>query len=107
MLTLSQSPSQIRRGTNEAPREVHVVRSVLLLGEFLMKYDAYHNSLKHAILQPQPPSATVHRPSQGYLTHKKLSPPKDCHRALGIARLDFDVQKYLTYKKTHPPRTLP
>ena len=48
----------VRRGGVEPPGAGHVVRSVVLIGEFLMKHDAYKDSLKHAILQPQPPSAT-------------------------------------------------
>jgi len=36
-------------------RVVHIVRTVVLLGEYLMKFKAYENHLDHAILIPTPP----------------------------------------------------
>mmetsp|Transcript_31235 Transcript_31235/g.48943 ORF Transcript_31235/g.48943 Transcript_31235/m.48943 type:complete len:496 (-) Transcript_31235:187-1674(-) len=42
--------------SNGVQRTLHMVRTVPLLGEYLMKYNTYQNALQHAIIQPSPPS---------------------------------------------------
>jgi len=68
-------------------------------------------------LKYEPSSEPLHISAvQGYRIHKKLPPPLDYRRALGIGLLyscgvlsghflKSEVQGYLTYKKQPPPRT--
>jgi len=57
---------------------VHIVRTVVLLGEYLMKFKAYENHLDHAILIPTPPprespQMPMERPQRPVIT--RLAPP--------------------------------
>lgn len=58
-------------------RVVHIVRTVVLLGEYLMKFKAYENHLDHAILIPTPPPREspqlVAQPQRPSMT--RLAPP--------------------------------
>lgn len=82
-LVLGEAFSRVSVTVNEArgERVVHMVRSVVLLGEYLMKLKAYENVLDHAILIPTPPSresADTHLhslPQRPSVTRLAPSPP--------------------------------
>lgn len=51
-------------------REIYMVRSVLLMGEFHMRHTAYRNQMKHAIVQPA-------APGQGAASQRAASRERD------------------------------
>lgn len=81
----------VLRGRERKPILLDLVRTVPLVGEYLLKHSAYRNALAHAILPPTPPVARASAsPSSGGLQHGPISGPGSQGSGGSFRRLDIE-----------------